>query len=219
MPGVRPVVQMSQSDELSQQSQMGTLSDLTPVQHKVLEFAMVQLKLKPQQATLDARLLHDLGLTGHRAKIFIRAFSHEFNVNCDALLLDREEWNRHFGQERFPAPADLPVGCAARDGHDPGRSVGCPMALAGRRSRNLARSLQGLADGQRTLGHAAHHDSGSGRRRRRRRVGQETPIGRVSASSQRSLALNQARASRAARPRPLRWLPAPSPAPSRHLVK
>ncbi len=82
-------------------SRMGTLSDLTPVQHNVLEFTTLRLNLKPQQVTLDARLLHDLGLTGHRAKTFIRAFSHEFNVNCDALL-DREEWNRHFGKERFP---------------------------------------------------------------------------------------------------------------------
>jgi hypothetical protein len=75
--------------------------DLTPLQQQVLAFATLQLHLKPGQATLDARLLHDLGLTGHRARAFIRAFSREFNVNCDALL-DRDEWNRHFGRERFP---------------------------------------------------------------------------------------------------------------------
>jgi len=67
----------------------------------VLAFTTSQLNLKPSQATLDARLLHDLGLTGSRARAFIQAFSREFNVNCDALL-DRDEWNRHFGRERFP---------------------------------------------------------------------------------------------------------------------
>lgn len=77
------------------------LFDLTPVQQKVLEFTTRQLVLKPDQATLDARLLHDLGLSGHRARTFIRAFSREFNVNCDALL-ERTEWNRHFGPELFP---------------------------------------------------------------------------------------------------------------------
>ncbi|MDR3718795.1 MAG: hypothetical protein P4K98_08330 [Bryobacteraceae bacterium] len=75
--------------------------DLTPLQRQVLDFTTLQLHLKPSQARLDARLLHDLGLTGHRARSFIQAFSHEFNVNCDALL-DRDEWNRHFGRERFP---------------------------------------------------------------------------------------------------------------------
>lgn len=77
------------------------LSDLSPIQQRVLAFTASQLRLKPRQATLDARLLHDLGLTGNRAESFIRAFSQEFNVNFDALL-DREEWNRHFGPERFP---------------------------------------------------------------------------------------------------------------------
>lgn len=77
------------------------LPDLSPIQQRVLAFTANQLRLKPRQATLDARLLHDLGLTGRRAESFIRAFSQEFNVNCDALL-DREEWNRHFGPEKFP---------------------------------------------------------------------------------------------------------------------
>jgi hypothetical protein len=86
---------MNPSDELA------VTAGLSPVQQQVLAFAKRQLKLKPRQATIDARLLHDLGLTGRRAEAFIRAFSQEFNVNCDALL-DREEWNRHFGPERFP---------------------------------------------------------------------------------------------------------------------
>ena len=77
------------------------LPDLSPIQQRVLDFTTNQLRLKPRQATLDARLLHDLGLTGRRAESFIRAFSREFSVNCDALL-DREEWNRHFGPELFP---------------------------------------------------------------------------------------------------------------------
>ena len=79
----------------------GTLSDLTPLQHRVLEFTMRQLSLKPRQVVLEARLLHDLGLTGHRARAFIRAFGREFNIDCSALL-ERDEWNRHFGPERFP---------------------------------------------------------------------------------------------------------------------
>jgi hypothetical protein len=86
---------MNPSDEL------GGAAGLTPVQQQVLTFAERQLKLNPRQATIDARLLHDLGLTGRRAQVFMRAFSQEFNVNCDALF-DREEWNRHFGPERFP---------------------------------------------------------------------------------------------------------------------
>jgi hypothetical protein len=86
---------MNPSDEL------GVAEGLSLVQQQVLNFAKLQLRLKPRQATIDARLLHDLGLTGRRAEDFIRAFSQEFNVNCDALL-DREEWNRHFGPERFP---------------------------------------------------------------------------------------------------------------------
>lgn len=90
---------MSEPNERAPQA--GILTDLTPLQQQVLEFTTLQLNLKPRQATLDARLLHDLGLTGSPARRFIRAFSQEFNVNCDALL-DREEWNRHFGRERFP---------------------------------------------------------------------------------------------------------------------
>jgi len=86
---------MNPSDELV------TATGLSPVQQQVLAFARAQLKLKTQQATIDARLLHDLGVTGRRAEAFIRAFSQNFNVNCDALL-DREEWNRYFGPERFP---------------------------------------------------------------------------------------------------------------------
>jgi hypothetical protein len=86
---------MNPSDEL------GTATGLTPVQQQVLTFAKLRLRLKPRQATIDARLLHDLGLTGRRAEAFIRAFSQEFNVNCGGLL-DREEWNRHFGPDRFP---------------------------------------------------------------------------------------------------------------------
>jgi hypothetical protein len=77
------------------------LSDLTPLQQKVLAFTALRLNLEPEKVPLDARLLHDLGLSGSRAKAFIRAFSREFHVNCDSLL-DREEWNRHFGRERFP---------------------------------------------------------------------------------------------------------------------
>jgi hypothetical protein len=86
---------MNPSDEF------GMAAGLTAAQQQVLEFARLQLKLNPRQATIDARLLHDLGLTGHRARVFIRAFSHEFNVNC-AALLERDEWNRYFGPERFP---------------------------------------------------------------------------------------------------------------------
>jgi hypothetical protein len=86
---------MNPSDEL------GMATGLTAVQHRVLTFAARQLKLKTSQARVDARLLHDLGLSGRRAEAFIRAFSQEFDVNCDALL-EREEWNRHFGPERFP---------------------------------------------------------------------------------------------------------------------
>jgi len=82
-------------------NELGVSDGLSPVQQQVLNFAQRQLRLKPRQATIDARLLHDLGLTGRRAESFVRAFSQEFNVNCDALL-DREEWNRHFGPERFP---------------------------------------------------------------------------------------------------------------------
>jgi len=80
---------------------MQAQSDLTPLQRQVLAFTTLQLHLKPSEATLDARLLHDLGLTGNRARSFIRTFSQEFQVNCDALL-DSDEWNRHFGRERFP---------------------------------------------------------------------------------------------------------------------
>ena len=86
---------MNPSDEL------GVADGLSPAQQQVLNFAKRQLQLKPRQATIDARLLHDLGLSGRRAEAFIRAFSQEFNVNCDALL-KREEWNRYFGPERFP---------------------------------------------------------------------------------------------------------------------
>jgi hypothetical protein len=90
---------MSDSDDPA--APASTLSDLTPLQHRVLEFATVQLQLKPRQVRLDARLLHDLGLTGRNARAFIQAFSLEFEVNCDALLA-HDEWNRHFGPERFP---------------------------------------------------------------------------------------------------------------------
>ena len=86
---------MNPSDELE------AATGLSPVQQQVLTFAKLQLKLQPRQATIDARLLHDLGLSGRRAETFIRAFSQQFNVNCEALL-DREEWNRYFGPERFP---------------------------------------------------------------------------------------------------------------------
>ena len=79
----------------------GLATGLTAVQLRVLTFAKLQLNLKPGQVTIDARLLHDLGLSGRRAEAFIRAFSQQFNVNCDPLL-DREEWNRYFGPERFP---------------------------------------------------------------------------------------------------------------------
>ena len=82
-------------------NELGVSDGLSPVQQQVLNFAQRQLRLKPRQATIDARLLHDLGLTGRRAESFVRAFSQEFNVNCYARL-DREEWNRHFGPERFP---------------------------------------------------------------------------------------------------------------------
>jgi hypothetical protein len=81
--------------------ELGMAAGLSPVQQQVLAFATRQLNLEPRQAIIDARLLHDLGLTGRRAAGFIRAFSQEFNVNCDALL-DRDEWNRHFVPERFP---------------------------------------------------------------------------------------------------------------------
>jgi hypothetical protein len=89
----------------------GMASGLTAAQQQVLEFARTRLKLKPRQATIDARLLHDLGLSGHRARVFIRAFSQEFNVNCDALL-ERDEWNRHFGPERFPRRLPIFLGVA-----------------------------------------------------------------------------------------------------------
>jgi len=81
--------------------ELATATGLTQVQQQVLAFAQAQLKLKPREAVIDARLLHDLGLTGRRADAFIRAFGQQFNVNCDALL-DRQEWNRYFGPERFP---------------------------------------------------------------------------------------------------------------------
>lgn len=86
---------MNPSDE------RGLATGLTPVQLQVLTFAKLHLNLKPRQVTIDARLLHDLGLSGRRAEVFIRAFSQQFNVNCDALL-DSDEWNRYFGPERFP---------------------------------------------------------------------------------------------------------------------
>jgi hypothetical protein len=79
----------------------GVSDGLSPAQQQVLSFARRQLPMKPNRVTIDARLLHDLGLTGRRAEAFIRAFSQEFNVNC-AALLEREEWNRYFGQEHFP---------------------------------------------------------------------------------------------------------------------
>jgi|GEM_PF-2150172 len=80
---------------------MAIYSDLTPLQERVLAFTMSELNLNPKQATLDARLLHDLGLTGSRARAFIHAFSREFHVDCSALL-EHDEWNRHFGREHFP---------------------------------------------------------------------------------------------------------------------
>jgi len=86
-------------DEIAPQAE--TPYGLSAVEQRVLAFTALQLNLPPRQVTPDARLRHDLGLTGGKARTFIRAFSREFNVNCDALLT-RDEWNRYFGAERFP---------------------------------------------------------------------------------------------------------------------
>lgn len=80
---------------------LAAATGLTSVQMRVLSFAQRELKMPARKVTIDARLRHDLGLSGRRAENFIRAFSQEFQVNFDALF-ERDEWTRYFGPERFP---------------------------------------------------------------------------------------------------------------------